>query len=65
MFVNVAFIIDEMGESFYGIIIFLIALLIGSIAVLYTGIKHELMQFKCISKRFPQKIKSHKIRDTD
>ncbi len=63
LFVNVAFIIDKIGENLFWICFFLCLLLVLSVVALYQDIKKELYSFKCVRRCCPnKKIKSYKMR---
>ena len=61
-FTNMTALIDFIVENEGVAVFFLISLLVLSNAVLWKGLKKELMQIQCIKKRFPDKIKSRNIK---
>ncbi|CDW87171.1 UNKNOWN [Stylonychia lemnae] len=64
-FVNMTSIVDFVVQTEASSVITLILLLVISNLILYKSIKKELMQFKCIRKRFPKTIKSRNIVPTE
>lgn len=65
LFSNITFIIQfiEFNELASGI--FLSTLIVLANVVLWKDISKDLMSFQCIKKRFPERLKSKKIRYED
>ena len=65
IFTNLAYVIGEIEKHSVAAIIFISSLLFFSCVVLFWELKRELQQFKCIRNRFPESIKSYRIKEEE